>query len=104
MPHSCSPLRLIAAAYFAVVFAAFAWAVVVDVRLSDSVQEHLLPGAVLMLVAMPASLVMGPLYEHWPNVFGKGFVQFGGALLCGLLQAGVVLGIGHALRLRGHAA
>jgi predicted permease len=104
MLYSCSPLSSIAAAYVAIVAVAFAWAVVVDMRLADSAQEHLLPGAVLMLITMPTSLVMGPLYEHWPSVFGNGFVQLGGALLCGLLQAGVVLGVGNALRPRGHAA
>jgi hypothetical protein len=94
MPHRSNPLRSIALVYGVLVLLAAAWAVVVDMQMLHSQREHLLPDAVLVLIAMPASLTLGPLYERWPAAFGNEFAQVSWATVCGLAQAGVVAALG----------
>jgi hypothetical protein len=94
MPHRSNPLRSIALVYCVLVLGAAAWAVAVDMQMLHSQREHLLPDAVLMFIAMPASLTLGLLYESWPATFGSEFAQVGWATVCGFAQAGVVAALG----------
>lgn len=83
--------RLLAWLYAAIVFLAAAYAWYFDIRLLNSVREHLLPDILLMLVTFPASLSVEPLYENFPAFFSKPFVQLTWLTLCGTGQAGVLL-------------
>lgn len=82
--------RLLAWLYAAIVFLTAACAWYFDIRLLNSVREHLLPDILLMLVTFPASLSLGPLYENVPIFFSEPFAQLTWLTLCGAGQAGVL--------------
>jgi hypothetical protein len=87
MPHEGHLGRFIASAYGAIVLLATAWALVVDVLWANSQREHLLPDVVLTSLALPMSLTLDPMYQRWPEIFGRELVQVGWTAACGLAQA-----------------
>jgi len=80
-------LRSIAVLYAVIVLLAAVWALTVDAHFLNPGREHLLPDVLLAFIAMPASLSIGPLYDHWPTVFGNEFAQVAWAAACGFTQA-----------------
>jgi hypothetical protein len=83
-------LRTLAVCYLIIVGLIAFWAFYVDARLLYSTREHLLPGFVLGVVSLPASLSVGVMYDTWPTFFSKPFTQIAWVTLCGVGQAGVL--------------
>jgi hypothetical protein len=79
--------RTLALLYAATVVLAAAWAWYAEVTLLHRVQEHLLPGLLLVFVSLPASLTTGFLYEQFPRAFESPFVQLTWLTGCGACQA-----------------
>jgi hypothetical protein len=82
--------RILALLYAALVGLAVSWAWYTDVRLLHAVREHMLPDMVLLMVSLPLSNTLTPLYEHLPAFFLAPFVQLTWLSVCGAFQAGVL--------------
>ena len=83
-------LRKLAIAYAAIIGLAAIWAWWVDISLLQSPKEHLLPDIVLAFLSLPSSLSVGCLYDTWPTLFSKPFVQLASLTLCGAAQVAVL--------------
>lgn len=82
-------MKAVAVAYLAVASVAAGWAWCIDVALSGSQREHLLPDLLLMVCGLPTSLLLDLIYSAWPEQF-KGLAQTAFLTACALAQTGLL--------------
>lgn len=84
-----SALKVGASAYLGAAIVIAAWAWYVDWTLLHSQREHLLPDMVLMILGLPSSLLLSPIYDQWPRSF-TGLAQTGFLTVCAFGQSGLL--------------
>jgi hypothetical protein len=82
------------AQFYVIVVAVLAlWAWCIQIAFLHSPNDHLLPGGLLLIAALPTSLSILPLRAAWPSVFASGFVQLALFTCCGIVQTLVLFGV-----------
>ena len=82
--------RILALLYAVVVGLAALWAWYADVTLLHAGREHLLPDILLLIVSLPTSNSLDPVYDHWPAFFSAPLVQLTWLTACGAFQVTVL--------------
>lgn len=90
-------LKLLVRIYAAIVLLIAIWAWVVEIAMHQSTTEHLLPATLLMIVAMPLSLVVGPLIFSIPFLSDGPFTPLVVLTIAGIVQAGGLISAQHLL-------
>ena len=81
-------LKLLVWIYAATVLLIATWAWVIEIAMHQSTTEHLLPSILLMIVAMPLSLVVAPLVTSIPYLSDGPFAPLVILTFAGIVQAG----------------
>jgi hypothetical protein len=85
-------VKIFAQFYFILVAVLALWAWCIQIAFLHSPGDHLLPGGLLLIAALPTSLSILPLRALWPSVFASGFVQLSLFTFCGIVQTLVLFG------------
>lgn len=83
-------IRIVAILYTTFISIAAVWAWVTDIHLLHSEREHLLPGVVLYIAAMPLSLSVDALYPLMRQLLDTPFVQLAVITICAATQAALL--------------
>lgn len=90
-------IRLLAMLYTALVVVVAAWTFCTDIAMASSSTEHLLPGFMLTIVCLPASLTLPAIATAFPGHFNSELPQVAWVTFCGLLQAACLFLIAHSI-------
>ena len=94
-------LKLLLWIYAATVLLIATWAWVIEIAMHQSTTEHLLPATLLMIVAMPLSLAVGPLVTSLPFLSDGQFAPLAILTIAGILQAGGLIAAQYFLSHKG---